>query len=229
MVGRDVCQHQGDHRGVGFAASRVAAFTSNLASHRTPSRTYPSRSSANASRCATCRTNPDPPVCSCAGRSPWSCPAGGSTRRFLAGRPGCCSATWSCSGLSEFHAISLVDVLWGDNPPAAASAALNALISKVRAAVGPEVLRGRAELSVALPEPAHVDVEAATFGAARGRVRCCPAGLAAGVVARRRPRCLWHADRSYPRPTRRGPSRGAVASPICTRVPWNATRRRASS
>ena len=56
----------------------------------------------------------------------------------------------------------LVDALWGENPPAAASAALNVLISKVRAAVGPEVLRGRGELSVALPEPAHVDVEAAT-------------------------------------------------------------------
>jgi hypothetical protein len=40
MVGGDVCQHLGNHRGVGFAASRVAAFTSNLASHRTPSRTH---------------------------------------------------------------------------------------------------------------------------------------------------------------------------------------------
>jgi SARP family transcriptional regulator, regulator of embCAB operon len=58
----------------------------------------------------------------------------------------------------------LVDALWGDTPPAAAGAALNVLISKVRAAVGPDVLRGRGELSVALPEPAHVDVEAATSG-----------------------------------------------------------------
>jgi SARP family transcriptional regulator, regulator of embCAB operon len=58
---------------------------------------------------------------------------------------------------------SLVDILWGDSPPAAANAALNVLISKVRAAVGPEVLRGRGDLSVVLPEPAHVDVEVATF------------------------------------------------------------------
>jgi len=57
---------------------------------------------------------------------------------------------------------SLVDALWGDNPPTAASAALNVLISKVRAAVGPDVLRGRGELSVRLPEPAYVDVEVAT-------------------------------------------------------------------
>jgi SARP family transcriptional regulator, regulator of embCAB operon len=56
---------------------------------------------------------------------------------------------------------SLVDALWGDNPPAAAGAALNVLISKVRAAVGPDVLQGRGELSVTLPEPAHVDVEVA--------------------------------------------------------------------
>ena len=58
---------------------------------------------------------------------------------------------------------SLVDLLWAESPPDAAGTALNALISKVRAAVGPDVLRGRAELSVTLPEPAHVDVEMATF------------------------------------------------------------------
>jgi SARP family transcriptional regulator, regulator of embCAB operon len=58
---------------------------------------------------------------------------------------------------------TLVDALWGDNPPAAASAALSVLISKVRAAVGADVLRGRGELSVTLPEPAQVDVETATF------------------------------------------------------------------
>jgi hypothetical protein len=36
MVGRDVCQHQGDHRGVGFAASRVAAFTSAFSINNPP-------------------------------------------------------------------------------------------------------------------------------------------------------------------------------------------------
>jgi DNA-binding SARP family transcriptional activator len=56
---------------------------------------------------------------------------------------------------------ALVDALWGDSPPAAAGAALSVLISKVRAAVGPDVLRGRTELSLTLPEPAHVDVEIA--------------------------------------------------------------------
>jgi DNA-binding SARP family transcriptional activator len=88
---------------------------------------------------------------------------------------------------------SLVDALWGDNPPAAPSAALNALISKVRAAVGPDVLRGRGELSVTLPEPAHVDVEMATFAlhAAESAVarqdwrRAWPLALTTQLVARR--------------------------------------------
>ena len=37
---------------------------------------------------------------------------------------------------------SLADALWDDSPPAAASAALNVLISKIRAALGPEVPSG---------------------------------------------------------------------------------------
>ena len=88
---------------------------------------------------------------------------------------------------------SLVDVLWGDSPPDAAGTALNALISKVRAAVGPDIVRGRGELSVTLPEPAYVDVEMATFAlhAAESAVvrqdwrRAWPLALTAQLVARR--------------------------------------------
>src|SRR5690242_14758610 len=57
---------------------------------------------------------------------------------------------------------ALVDALWGASPPQAAAGALNVLVSKIRSAVGPEVLRGRGTLSLTLPEPAHVDVEVAT-------------------------------------------------------------------
>jgi SARP family transcriptional regulator, regulator of embCAB operon len=67
--------------------------------------------------------------------------------------------------LSRPHPVArdaLAEVLWGGRPPAAASGALNALVSKVRAATGADVLRGRGELSVVLPEPALVDVEMAT-------------------------------------------------------------------
>jgi DNA-binding SARP family transcriptional activator len=66
--------------------------------------------------------------------------------------------------LSRHQRVSrdaLVDALWGETPPGAAATALNALVSKVRAVVGQDLVRGRAELSLVLPEPARVDVEAA--------------------------------------------------------------------
>jgi SARP family transcriptional regulator, regulator of embCAB operon len=66
--------------------------------------------------------------------------------------------------LSRLQPVSravLIDALWGDAPPADAGGALSALISKTRAVAGGDVLRGRTELTLALPEPAHVDVEVA--------------------------------------------------------------------
>lgn len=89
---------------------------------------------------------------------------------------------------------TLVDVLWSDSPPAAAGSALTVLISKVRAVVGPGVLRGRTELSVALPEPAQVDVEVAlgALHAAESAIalqdwrRAWSPALTALFVARRR-------------------------------------------
>jgi SARP family transcriptional regulator, regulator of embCAB operon len=56
---------------------------------------------------------------------------------------------------------TLIDALWGESPPPAAAAALSVLVSKVRAAVGPEVLRGRSELTLTLPLPAYVDADVA--------------------------------------------------------------------
>lgn len=53
----------------------------------------------------------------------------------------------------------LINALWGDSPPSAAAGALTVLISKLRTAVGAEVIRGRTELAVVLPEPARIDVE----------------------------------------------------------------------
>jgi DNA-binding SARP family transcriptional activator len=66
--------------------------------------------------------------------------------------------------LSRLQPVSrsvLVDAVWGDDQPVNAGGALNALISKTRAVVGGEVLRGRSELILALPDPAYVDVEVA--------------------------------------------------------------------
>jgi DNA-binding SARP family transcriptional activator len=89
---------------------------------------------------------------------------------------------------------ALVDAMWGDSPPAAAGAALSVLVSKVRAAVGPEVLRGRTELFLTLPEPAYVDVEtaASALHAAESAIsrsdwrRAWMLSLTAQFVARRR-------------------------------------------
>jgi DNA-binding SARP family transcriptional activator len=88
---------------------------------------------------------------------------------------------------------ALVDALWGDRPPPSAGAALSVLVSKVRSAVGPDVLRGRGELFVTLPEATHVDVEtaAAAVHAAESAVargdwrRAWTVALTAQLVARR--------------------------------------------
>lgn len=76
---------------------------------------------------------------------------------------------------------ALIDALWGETPPGSAGGALTALVSKVRAVVGADVLRGRTELAVALPEPAHVDVEAAVAAV----------HVAESAVARRDWRRAW--------------------------------------
>lgn len=65
------------------------------------------------------------------------------------------------SRLQTVSRDTLTEALWGDVRPADAGGALSALISKTRAALGGEVLRGRTELILALPEPAFVDVEVA--------------------------------------------------------------------
>jgi DNA-binding SARP family transcriptional activator/tetratricopeptide (TPR) repeat protein len=54
----------------------------------------------------------------------------------------------------------LEDVLWPERAPAASDSALSSLLSKLRRALGPGALTGRAELRLALPEPLWVDIEA---------------------------------------------------------------------
>ncbi|GIF76566.1 AfsR/SARP family transcriptional regulator [Asanoa siamensis] len=87
----------------------------------------------------------------------------------------------------------LADALWGAAPPPAAGSALNALVSRVRAATGPAVLRGRSELAVELPPAAVVDVAAALSAVHRAESavavgewrRAWSAALAARFVAAR--------------------------------------------
>jgi DNA-binding SARP family transcriptional activator len=61
----------------------------------------------------------------------------------------------------------LIDVLWPEEPPAAAETALSALLSKLRRALGDSALVGRSELRLVPPEPIEVDVETAAADADR--------------------------------------------------------------
>ena len=92
---------------------------------------------------------------------PWSCLVGGSDN-MLPGRQGrLLFAYLALSRLQPVSRSALIDALWGDDQPADAGGALRALISKTRGVVGGDVLRGLTELTLTLPEPAHVDVEVA--------------------------------------------------------------------
>jgi DNA-binding SARP family transcriptional activator len=60
----------------------------------------------------------------------------------------------------------LIDLLWPEQPPAAAESALSALLSKLRRALGDGALAGRSELRLMPPGPIDVDVEVAAAAAA---------------------------------------------------------------
>jgi DNA-binding SARP family transcriptional activator len=53
----------------------------------------------------------------------------------------------------------LIDALWPSATPAAAPSALTVLVSKLRAALGPQTLSGCSELRLNLPPDARIDVE----------------------------------------------------------------------
>jgi DNA-binding SARP family transcriptional activator len=56
----------------------------------------------------------------------------------------------------------LAGALWPDERPTALEAGLNALISKLRKILGPEIVDGRSSVRLRLPDDARVDVEAAS-------------------------------------------------------------------
>jgi len=55
----------------------------------------------------------------------------------------------------------LIEALWPYRAPAAADTALSALLSRLRSVLGGEVLHGRSEIRLRLPDDAWVDLEAA--------------------------------------------------------------------
>ena len=87
----------------------------------------------------------------------------------------------------------LIDVLWPEDPPEAADGSLSALLSRLRRAVGDEVIIGRSELRLALPFDAWVDFEVAREAldratgslAAGDAMVALPASHVAAVIASR--------------------------------------------
>lgn len=87
----------------------------------------------------------------------------------------------------------LLVAVYGEDASPDQAAALSVLLSKVRAAAGPDVLRGRSELDLVLPRDAFVDVEAALEGIHRAESHVAngawadawgPAGVAYHVASR---------------------------------------------
>ncbi|MFZ0088871.1 MAG: AAA family ATPase, partial [Solirubrobacteraceae bacterium] len=76
----------------------------------------------------------------------------------------------------------LIGALWPDRAPRSQDAAIRTLLSRLRSAVGTEILAGRDELELALPEPAWIDVEAAATEVIRAR-RALDAGDARAARA----------------------------------------------
>jgi DNA-binding SARP family transcriptional activator len=73
----------------------------------------------------------------------------------------------------------LIGALWPDNAPLSQDGALRTLLSRLRSALGSEVLVGRDELVLELPEPAWVDFEAAS-----GHIGMAQEALEAGDARR---------------------------------------------
>jgi DNA-binding SARP family transcriptional activator len=72
----------------------------------------------------------------------------------------------------------LIDVLWPEELPADAGAILSTLLSRLRRALGPEVVVGRRDLSLNLGSNARVDVEIS-----RELVASARTSLASGALA----------------------------------------------
>ncbi len=63
----------------------------------------------------------------------------------------------------------LIDAVWPYQAPRSQDAALRTLLSRLRSAVGSSALVGRDELSLGLPEPVWIDIEAAAVEAQRAQ------------------------------------------------------------
>ncbi len=104
---------------------------------------------------------------------------------------------------------ALIEAVWPSGGPPSAGAALRALLSKLRSALGPETLAGRERIQIVLPSDSWVDVEAAEEAIHRAE-----SGVASGAWAE-----VWGAARV----ARMVPERGLL---IGHDLPWVDARRR---
>jgi SARP family transcriptional regulator, regulator of embCAB operon len=98
--------------------------------------------------------------------------------------------------LNRFRQVSrdeLLDAVYGDNATLDHRPRLSVLLSKLRRAVGPELVSGRSQIELVLPHGAFVDVEAALGGLHRAESHVAsgewaeawgPAGIAYHVASR---------------------------------------------
>ena len=107
---------------------------------------------------SSCRP-PRPSAFSSAAGSCSNSMVGGPRRRCPAGKDGCCSPTSRCNRDRAATRDELVEALWPYATPAAAPSALTVLVSKLRAALGTQLLCGRSDLRLNLPPDTRIDVE----------------------------------------------------------------------
>jgi hypothetical protein len=95
------------------------------------------------------------------GRFVVSSAAAASSSASPAGRVACSSRTSCSNGRAQSGAGELIEAIWAGDLPANRASALTVLLSKLRAAVGADVLAGRGSVYVVLAPDARVDVEQA--------------------------------------------------------------------
>ena len=77
----------------------------------------------------------------------------------------------------------LIEALWPDGAPADPAAALNTLVSRLRKVLGSELVSGRSELRLSIPEAAEVDVETAFHAVLRAELALERADWGVGEAA----------------------------------------------
>src|SRR3954462_12068682 len=95
--------------------------------------------------------------------------------------------------LRRMNRDELLTAVWGEDAPPDHQPRLSVLLSKLRHALGPDLVRGRSEIELVLPRDAFVDVEAAFEALHRARAHVAgrewaqawgPSGVAYHVASR---------------------------------------------